>query len=96
MNFSSIFAKNGQSNLVLVLVLDLDLESKALYYSRTKTTTSSRFSHRTTLSARKQASFYHEVLQKCCIETSHDQEHRSSFDIFFDQQQGLVTSDKNN
>ena len=27
MNFSSIFAKNGQSNLVLVL------ESKALYYN---------------------------------------------------------------
>ena len=84
MNFSSIFAKNGQSNLVLVLVLVLvlDLESKALYYSRTKTTTSSRFSHRTTLSARKQASFYHEVLQKCCIKTSHDQEHCSSFAIF--------------
>ena len=30
-NFSSIFAKNGQSNLVLVLVLVLVLESKALY-----------------------------------------------------------------
>ena len=30
-NFSSIFAKNGQSNLVLVLVLVLVLESKGPY-----------------------------------------------------------------
>ena len=30
MNFSSVFAKNGYSNLVLVLVL----ESKALYFEK--------------------------------------------------------------
>ena len=54
MNFLGI-AKNGQSNLVLVLVLVL--ESIGPLDSRTRTT-STRFSHRATFSARKPAIFW--------------------------------------
>ena len=51
-------AQNLQSNLVLVLVLVL--ESIGPLDSRTRTTTSTRFPHRATLSARKPAIFWRE------------------------------------
>ena len=67
--------------------------------SRTRTTASTRLSHRTAaMSARKPTLFwlekplpsYHEVLQKCSVKN------RVAVLVFFDQLKGSVISNKNN